>query len=173
MVDTTRTEQSQSFCSWEPFFNFFIGRREIHQITPVARRVERQAVLDFSWLKILYVPSVAQVSGCAVSRLNGSRDNFLYRMSHQTYKKSFASYNSVYVAQNAAQLKWDCAWHVCGMPGPITHARAKIALNWCPETMRRRGRPRRVMNSGKSGLCQGEGQPRLKKIHVYDVQQFN
>ena len=52
----------------------YFGYRENHQITPAARRVERQALSDFYWLKTLNVPSVAQVPGCVVSRLNGSCD---------------------------------------------------------------------------------------------------
>ena len=42
---------------------FFFGCRENHQITPAARRVERQAVSDFYWLKTLHVPSVASAGG--------------------------------------------------------------------------------------------------------------
>ena len=50
--------------------------------------------------------------------------------------------NTAHVSQKAAQLKWE--W-----------AAGHVALNWCPETVRRRGRPRRKMHnfvtSAKSG----------------------
>ena len=43
---------------------FFLSKyKENHQITPAARRVERQAASDFYCLKTLYFPSVSQVPG--------------------------------------------------------------------------------------------------------------
>ena len=78
---------------WHYRWSFF-GYRENHRITPVTRRVERQAVSDFYWLKTLCVPLRVQVQGSAVSRLNGSRDPASYRWSYKANKNLVPSVGS-------------------------------------------------------------------------------